>query len=1189
MLLKKLDIYGFKSFADRISIEFDKGITAIVGPNGCGKSNVADAVRWVLGEQSAKLLRGSKMEDIIFSGTQLRKPLGFAEVSLTLDNTDAQLPLDFSEITITRRVYRSGESEYYINRSLCRLKDIHELFMDTGIGKEGYSIIGQGRIDEILSNRSEDRRNVFEEAAGITKYKYRRDETLKRLEKTHDNLIRTDDVLNELEQQLHPLEEQSKTAREYLKIRDQLKFLEINHFIMQYQKNSEKIGELKRHIGLLEKDIHNHKMMLADIETQENNTKERLIVLDNSTKELADKRHLLLQQIERDNGQIGILNEKIQQLSRENKRINNEVETETFQKKVKMEQHSSLIDQFNKSETRLTEILNQVAKLDNQLKDINAFLTDGQQVMEQEKTNIIESLNKLAQSKSELTRYDILKENFCNRKSELSKLIKNQSDALIDLCKQKKLISHNIQVFDSKRNDLAYKREQQYHSLQSDIQRLQDIEKQNQRCYQIMEGKKSRLHLLEEMKNGYEGFSKSVKHVLRSCSQNQYLKSKICGVVAELIQVPQEYEICIETALGNSMQFVVTEKETDAKTIIDYLRTHQYGRATFLPISSIRSRSLSPYERGVLSMSGCVDVASELITFDTKYKCIFENLLGRVVIAESLEYAIPMARKFEYAFRIVTLDGDVINPGGSLTGGSYTNKGINILSRNREISELREAIKQITNDLTHGQQMKNHLLQCYNEKKQLVDQLDKEIHSIDIDKASENEKLQNIHFEYQRVEKELKSLTNEQEIIEKDLTDIIKIIETLNKEIIHLENINADMQSKIKIAESDLKEKINLKEKIEQENTGLKIEMAALKRECHSLSEKIKQLSEDITFLENSIQKKEEQVEQNTQNKTFYNKDISNFEESIRIKRGKIQSIELSVNSNQKEKKEKDNLLRNLQHQIKEITETLDAINAQKYRFEVQLSRIDLEHETLQNAIWNEYEISYQHALEFKDETLSFQYVTEHINTLKKSIHDLGDVNINAIDEYARVKERYDFLTEQKNDLLRAQNDLKNIIRDITKTMRERFTKEFEIIDKHFNDVFSQLFGGGKAQLILDNQDDVLNCGIEIIAQPPGKKLQNLSLLSGGEKALTAIAILFAILRRKPTPFCVLDEIEAALDESNVNNFGNFLKKFSKNTQFVIITHRKGTMEVSDILYGISMEEKGVSKMVSVRLEDKAS
>ena len=1189
MILKKLEIYGFKSFADRIYMKFDNGITAIVGPNGSGKSNIADAVRWVLGEQSVKSLRGSKMEDVIFSGTETRKSLGFAEVSLTLDNADGALPVEYAEITITRRVFRSGESEYYINRSACRLKDIVMLFMDTGVGKEGYSIIGQGRIDEILSNRSEERRYIFEEAAGIVKYKTRREEADKKLEKTQDNLLRAEDILSELEQRLQPLEVQSRTAKEYLKRKEQLKVCEINRFLNQYTHHIKRISEWKKQMDDLEKELASRRNELAKIEAGRDKLSESLSRLKEQAEKLRKERYDLLNHSERLRGERNVSLERMEQFKKDSVRLQDEISQEQKDTEHCFLQRKTMDGVLTGKKQAFGEAQKKASGLQTKIADLDLEISYNQKQTEETKENIIRILNAISDCKSRLTRYETMETNLNSRLDTITKRsndIRSEKEHLLEsesACRNKALST--IQMTEKKQKE----KEALEKSIQEEKQTLSDQEESIQKQKRQLEGERSRLKLLGDMKRSYEGFYRAVREVLPACRSNSGIAGKVCGVVASLIHVPKDFEVAVETVLGGSLQHIVTENEEDAKHLIGFLKKNHYGRATFLPVSSIRGRTLNRRERETLEMPGCLGVASEMVSCDPKYHDILENLLGRVVIANDLDAAIRIARRFSYSFRIVTRAGDVVNPGGSMTGGSSAVKGTGILSRDREIRDTQQAITSRKSGIADLESEKERLQIVYRDHRQSLEKAGSELRNMEKIQISEKEDLRRVTAQKVQAEKELDAYREERNQIDQGLKELHSTIEKAKREISSLKEKNADIETKVGDSERNWKEKLKKKESLHQKWTDIRIQTAALQQEVQGLEDQIGRIQEEADHHSASMGSKKQKLLNNKDETEKIQGSMEQMKGRIQDMDNQAESMQVKMEETERQRGKAESRLQEMEKDIRNLDQSSGELTDKKYRFEVQCSRYEAELENYQNNIWEEYEITYRNALSYRDDSLTPGEIKERIRALKKEISDLGEVNVRAIEEYQKVRERYQFLKEQRNDLITARENLQEVIEDITETMKKQFRKEFDIINEYFATTFHQLFGGGHARLVLEDPKDVLNCGIAITAQPPGKKLQNLSLLSGGERTLTAIAILFAILKHKPTPFCVLDEIDAALDDSNVEQFGKYIREFSRDTQFIIITHRKGTMEASDVLYGIAMEEKGVSSLISVKFDEMVS
>lgn len=1189
MYLKRLEIYGFKSFANRVRIEFDKGITAIVGPNGSGKSNIADAIRWALGEQSPKTLRGGKMEDVIFSGTQTRKPLGFAEVTLVLDNSDGELPTEFSEVSVTRRVFRSGESEYYINRTPCRLKDIVEMFVDTGIGKDGYSIIGQGRVEEILSMHSESRREIFEEAAGIMKYKLRRDEAQRKLQKTQENLVRVEDILAELHQQIAPLESQARIARQYMDLRERLKILEINQFVNRYNRYVNRIKGMKDQIVLLDRDIFNHREQLNSDEQAHNILQDKIESLRIEIQKHTESRHELSRKIENAKNEMRLVGEKISQYMRDNQRLENEIK----EHEIYIQQNQSRIEAFLQEKQANDGIIDmkkiKLNELSSKAARIQEELSDKQHQTEIRRKDAVQILNKIAEYRNNIIKNQTRNENILEMYNNTLELIDKRTNEKVRLKSDEQQIKDkldNIQaekdIIVNRCNELKAKIEKNKGSIHNKYTALQAGR-------QRLEGMKSKLQLLTDMSKSYEGFSRAVYRIFETSKKEKALRDRICGVVAELIEVPREYELAIETALGNSLQNIVTESEEDAKYIIEFLRKNRFGRATFLPISSVGPRELTQNEKKALTLPGCIGIASRLVKFDPRYTGIFENLLGRVVVAETLDHAIAVARKYGYAFRIVTLEGDVLHPGGSISGGSSGQRNTGLLGRKREMSELLTAVEEEESNVNHQQNMLQEKEKECEELEHELSRDEKKLQELELVRVTEEEKAQHISSELQRIDKELAELQDNANKLKEESKQIQNLIENQLEEVNRLEAQNEGVQSVLESDDLHLKESIKQKERLESQISEIRVELASLEHKSMAVNQQIMYLESDIARYEENIDKKQEQIRGNSNEIKEQENVLEAHKKEIEIRQNEMEQIFRILEKNEEERIKYNSQIEALEQKIREVNQIIGEIIERKHHFEVQLSRLEAELENLMNNMWEEYGITYNSALAYIDDSIKPGSINAEIQNVKEKMAALGEVNINAIEEYKRVKERYEFLEAQKKDLEEAKEDLGRVIRYITRQMEERFSQEFELINQHFQEVFSQLFGGGTARLLLEDQSDILGSGIEIVAQPPGKKLQNLSLLSGGEKALTAIAILFAILKRKPTSFCVLDEIETSLDEGNLDNLSRFIQEFSRDSQFIVITHRRNTMQVSDVLYGIVMEEKGISNIVSVRLEDRAS
>ncbi|NMA96066.1 MAG: chromosome segregation protein SMC [Clostridiales bacterium] len=1189
MILKSLEIYGFKSFAKRTIIKFDRGITGIVGPNGSGKSNILDAIRWVLGEQSPKTLRGGRMEDIIFAGTQNRRPLGFAEVSLTLDNSNETLEIEYTEITITRRLYRSGESEYYINKALCRLKDIYELFMDTGVGTDGYSIIGQGQIDQILSSNAQDRRSILEEASGIVKYKNRREEAIKKLTKTKDNLIRVDDIIHEISTQIDPLKKESERAKSYLKIREELKLYELNRFLRDYDKLSGDIYKNQEQKKLLKIEEDKDKALLKKNHSEREGLEKSIKDLDLVIEEYNNKRHNLDISIKTLEGDIRLNNERIEQGQRRIRQGKTEKKEEMLELSQKEDRIARLEKELKSESEHRDELLTRKESYMKELADINERLNKVRENLNTFRQAQETQSDEAAKIREQIIYMETRLQSADARSRELQAKLGPEQETLYK--KENEL----------KDNDKRLKRlKQSISAIRWEIEEKQQVitilrnEKSNledkiMTSSKELENNRTRYTFLKNMQKNREGYYKSVKRILDALDKNRLGPNGVRGVVAQLMRVPKDLERAIEMALGSSMQFIVTETEDDAKIAVNYLKTNKFGRATFLPLTSIKGRYLSKREEHALAMNGVVGVASQLISYDDKYKDIFNYLLGRVLIAESLDDAIIVAKKFSHTFKLVTLGGDLINPGGSISGGSSPDINSSILSRHREIKELRNNLKTIQNDLDslYGERkiITENLEQHKEDLKRLQERKTKTEMKLAI--LRENIKALNIDIENIRANR----LSNLEEIdkMDDERVNIQAKIDAersrLSKNIKDMNNIN-DQVDKLGLKEEEI---LGDKEIIEGNITAIRIELASVEQKISSKIENKMSLEKDMVRHNDNINKKTKQIEENIQLcKVLKYENIENSKE-IKHNDEKIQIIEKEIQALTINKKDMEDNIRTLKDKYRQIQERISQLLDRRHKTDVRISRMEVALDNIQNKIWDTYDISYNSALKFYDEKLSNDYIDGQIRKLKMKIKDLGEVSIGSIEQYRELNMRYKFLQSQKLDLETAMDDLKEVIEDITKTMEEQFKHEIRIISECFNEVFQELFGGGRAKLRLKDEQKILDSEIEIEAQPPGKKLQNISLLSGGEKALTAISLLFGILKRKPCPFCVLDEIDAPLDEGNLEKFCKFFNNFTDNTQFIIITHRRATMGVSNALYGVIMEEKGISDIVSVRLDDLAS
>ena len=1181
MFLKRLELQGFKSFADKTTLDFMHGITTVIGPNGSGKSNISDSIRWVLGEQSMKSLRGAKTEDVIFAGTQNRKSLGFAEVSIIIDNEDGRLPIEFSEVTVTRRLYRSGESGYFINKTPCRLKDILELFMDTGIGKDGYSIIGQGRIDEILSNKSEERRHVFEEAAGIVKYRTRKLESEKKLEQTKVNLLRINDILSEIEGNIEPLKVQSEKAKKFLSLREELKSIEVGLFIYNIEIYKQKIEEVIKDEDIFNTQIVREEERLTNMQSLKEELRE---AIDNITNQIESMQNLSIEnekKKEQLTSEININKERISnnisnydrfkdEIEESEKRIK-ELEDEKVQKQGKKE---NLFENKEKFTKELDEKEKELAKLTEKLSEKELEIESKKQKVDKNTDEKYEILNTISTLEAN-------KENSEKRKSNIKQEIDSYISELDSSRIHKEEIGKSFYEIDSRRNKIKSELEEIDEKRKEVEGKLKDFNTRINNFESEKRIKESRLKFLEETEREKEGYNRSIKAILEESERNSSIKKGMHGVLANLISVPKEYETAIEMSLGQAMQNIVTDTEEEAKKLVEYLRVNKLGRASFLPISSVFGKKIEK----ISSEKGVIGIASDLVKFDKKYEQIVLNLLGRTVIVDNMDTAVNVAKKNKYGFRIVTLEGDVVNPSGMITGGSIAPKTVNILGRSREIEELKKEIKLLTQKIekliSEKEEYENNIENTLEE----VSALEKELQEIEIVYATEKQKVTSEEEAIKKVEDRVEKLRQEEQSIKEQMEIAEKETEELNKKIESIDDENKKLSDEINEFALLNKDDQKYIDDLNFDITNLKISVSSFDESEDSINEMIDRIDLDITNSKTIINNKTEQREKLLEENKNLEESIKSLEEEIEKLKENSSSSSEKIDNLKKERQDKNEKLNETEENVIEQMKKLEELRVQLNKCDVKKSKLETEKEQIINKMWEEYEISPNNAEDYQ-KPHNVSEVQKRVNELRNEIKDLGSINIDSIEEYKKLKERYDFMSEQRLDLENTIAKLKKVIIDLTEVMKKQFDEKFKIINKNFSEVFTELFGGGKAELRLTDENDILESGIEIEVQPPGKKLQSMSLLSGGERAFTAIALLFAILKINPAPFCVLDEIEAALDDVNVYRFADYLKKFSKETQFLVITHRKGTMEVADTVYGITMEENGISKLLSMSLKN---
>ena len=1181
MYLKRLELQGFKSFADKTVLEFMPGITSVIGPNGSGKSNISDSIRWVLGEQSMKSLRGAKSLDIIFSGTQNRKSLGFAEASLVFDNEDGALPIEYTEVTVTRKIYRSGETGYFINKVPCRLKDVLELFMDTGIGKDGYSIIGQGKIDEILSNKSEDRRHIFEEAAGIVKYRTRKQESEKKLERTKLNLLRINDILSEIETNLEPLKSQSEKAKKYLNLKEELKSIEIGLFIYNIEKYKTNLEEIVKDEEIYTNQCNEEEGRLERVKQLKEELKAEIDEITTKIEEMSNIGFESQKEIEMLNSDINVANTRI---------TNNKENSERFEKEIKEleEKIEELKEEIKQKQEKRANLKQNREKFANELKEkeeelakITKKLSAKEIEIEGYKQKVEQNIDKKYELQSESNTQDINFENYEKRQRQIKNEISSHISELDSTRLQKEDISKEFYDIESKRNKIVKLLEEMNKQREEADNKIKKYDDDINRLLNESRIKESKLKFLIETEKEKEGYIKSVKSLLKDCENMKELGKGMHGVLANVIEVPEEYQTAIEMCLGASLQNIVTDTEEDAKKLVEHLRKNNLGRASFLPITSVKGRKLDKIKG---NENGFIGIASDLIKFNKKYEQIVLNLLGRTVIVDNMETAIKVAKKNGYSFRIITLEGDVINPSGAITGGSVAKKTVNILGRGREIEKLEKDIKKLKSKIEKLQKEKEEYKTSIEDTLEEATRLEKELQEIDITYATEKQKVVSIDENILRIENRINKLKEEQEKLEKQKEEATNNKENITEEI---KNLTEETESLTKVIQeyADLnKDNQKYIDDLNFDITNLKISVSSFDESETSIEEMQRRINMDIENTDKSIQNKKEQIEQ-------ISSDNFNLEKTIEETKEKIEKIKEEVkNSGSKIEELKQSRIdknQKLEKQEEEITakfKVIEDLKAQIVKIDVKKTKLEDDINVIINKMWEEYELTPNNVTDYKKPD-NVSLTQKKVNHLRSDIRELGSVNVDSIEEYKTLKERYDFMCEQRVDLENTMNKLRKVISDMTTTMKEQFKKQFEKINKNFSEVFKELFGGGNASLKLEDEENILECGIEITVQPPGKKLQNMMLLSGGEKAFTAIALLFAILKINPAPFCVLDEIEAALDDVNVYRFAEYLKKFSKQTQFLVITHRKGTMEAADTVYGVTMEENGISKLLSMKLK----
>ncbi len=1179
MYLKSIEVQGFKSFANKIVFEFHNGITGIVGPNGSGKSNVADAVRWVLGEQRVKQLRGSSMQDVIFAGTETRKPQGFAYVAITLDNSDHKLAVDFDEVTVSRRIYRSGESEYLLNGSPCRLKDINELFYDTGIGKEGYSIIGQGQIDRILSGRPEERRELFDEAAGIVKFKRRKAIAQKKLEDEKQNLVRVSDILSELEKQVGPLKKQSETAREYLRLKEELKQYDVNMFLAETAVLRSQSAELEEKMSAVAADMEASRAEAETAREQQDMLEEEIRVLDEKILTGRNAGNEALMNAGSMEGQIHVLQEQIRAEEMNEEHIRQRIAAIDGELSDREEQRNGFRQELDGLGGRKQEMISALKEAETLLSGWTGKTEELEHKIEEAKSGIISALNEKSAFSVKKQRYDTMLEQVQVRRSEVAqKLLKVRSDEedrklqIQEQEKKKQKVEETIGSLLERADEL----EEGIRAASDETARLNKNLNNTQQEYHKFS---TRLESLRNLAERYEGYGNSIRKVMEVRDRVR----GIHGVVADLLDVPKEYETAIETALGGSIQNIVTDSEQTAKILIEHLKKNQYGRATFLPLSAISAKSGFD-QKQALKEPGAIGLASSLVKADSRYAGLVEYLLGRVLVADNIDSAIAIARRYRHSFRIVTPSGELLSPGGSMSGGAFRNSS-NLLGRKREMEELEG---QCTKALVQVDRIQKELVLqegIRQEKTEELEQVKAELQACYLEENTVEMELRQLEKSQSELLDSSADMNMENRQLEGQMRDIRTELETIAEKIRELEAIDSRKNQEIAGYSAQLDE---AKEKREEAVHGLsevQLQAASLKQQESFLLQNMERLSEESARLQEEKDSLGSTTGRSREAVEARSREIEQLLVKIGEEKKRAEDISSETDRAMEEKEEKGKRRKQLFQRKDELADRISRLDKESFRLHNQKEKLEEKQEGLVNYMWSEYELTYSTAEALRDENLpEVSELKRRIQELKNQIRGLGNVNVNAIEDYREISGRYEFMKNQHDDLTTAADALYKIIEELDTGMRRQFAEKFAEIRREFDRVFRELFGGGHGSLELVEDEDLLEAGIQIISQPPGKKLQNMMQMSGGEKALTAIALLFAIQNLKPSPFCLLDEIEAALDDSNVDRFAKYLHKLTRSTQFIVITHRRGTMVSADRLYGITMQEKGVSTLVSVNL-----
>lgn len=1184
MYLKSIEINGFKSFANKIVFEFPHGITGIVGPNGSGKSNIGDAVRWVLGEQSAKQLRGSRMEDVIFSGTESRKPLGFAYVAITFENSDRKIALDYDEIKVARRVYRSGESEYLINGSICRRRQIVELFYDTGIGKEGYSIIGQGQVEKILSGRMEDSRELFDEAAGIAKYKKDRNMTEKSLEKARGDLERVTDILRELEKQVGPLEEQSEKAKKFLLLRDKEKDIDIQLFLRDYAKAKEEKDKAEENLKITNDQLSYTRMIY-----QEKKGKNAAIL---------EKSEKYNKEADEQEANLASYREERSVIDRSMVELTHEIEKnlllkDQYTSNMEQAEHDILMkeDQIKEQEETIRQeeglLLDcqdalKILEVDRQKVSDQLASLDAAKMEEQER--LLHRLSSSSDVKEKLSRVSTLEEQLNIRNAEYNGRYLTLRSEIADYHSRAEKLTEELSACEHKKGQCEQEYKEMLTRSEENKESMDTLQKTMDQNNQEFLRNRSKYETLSNMTERYEGYQRSIQHVMEQKKNNP----GIIGVVADILSMDKRYEVAIEIALGGALQNIVTENESVAKKMVEYLKKNRLGRATFLPLTSMRKRNIA-VNPSILEEEGVVGIASSLVSADARYKNLIESLLGRTIVAEDIDCALYLSRKYNFSLRIVTIEGELLNPGGAITGGAFRNNS-NLLGRNREIEECKEAMKKAK---VFYQESKEAMTQLQLDSKEIADELvsrKTRLESVLLRLRELDSQIPAMKEKEEELNQRLEDLKAEHQIILQQLDEIKIQKRALSKNQVDEDQISEENQDVIGDLDLKIQETNARAEQLQDQYSQLILKQSQSQQKIDFAKMTIERLEQEIVLLKDNISQLKDNENQLLLANRQHKQDLKKEEGLLKVCDEKLGTLETSMEELKEARRKITEELNVSYKELEEQNEQLILLEREETRLSSRLENLKTELSNQTNYMWENYEMTYNYALSMMREDITqaqIQEMRQDKKAIRQQIKVLGNVNVGAIEEYKEVGERYSFMKEQYDDIKQSEEKLLTLIEQFNKQMKAQFEEKFKEIKAMFMEVFRNLFQGGTASLELMDDSNILECGIRIIAQPPGKKLQNIMLLSGGERALTAIALLFAIQNLKPSPFCLLDEIEAALDDANIVRFAKYLRSLSDDTQFIVITHRRGTMNAADVLYGITMQEKGISTLISVDLIDK--